>query len=109
MYRSLSTASIPLHKCAPVKMRLPIVEARLVLIVMSYKLLTTQVLFFQAVIFVIDSSNRERLAEAQDELVKLLSEKELKDACLLILTNKQVQLSLNVKLFNVGCFKNVPY
>lgn len=43
----------------------------------------------QAVIFVIDSSNRERLSEAQDELVKLLSEKELKDACLLILTNKQ--------------------
>ena len=77
--------------------------------VMSYNWLTTQVLFFQAVIFVIDSSNRERLAEAQDELVKLLSEKELKDACLLILTNKQVQLSLNVKLFNVGCFKNVPY
>ena len=48
--------------------------------------------FFQAVIFVIDSSNRDRLTEAQDELVKLLSEKELKDACLLILTNKQVKM-----------------
>jgi GTPase SAR1 family protein len=50
--------------------------------------------FFQAVIFVIDSSNRDRLTEAQDELVKLLSEKELKDACLLILTNKQVSMEV---------------
>jgi len=43
----------------------------------------------QAVIFVLDASNRERLGEAQSELVKLLSEKELKDASLLILANKQ--------------------
>jgi GTPase SAR1 family protein len=53
--------------------------------------------FFQAVIFVIDSSNRDRLTEAQDELVKLLSEKELKDACLLILTNKQVSMEVRNK------------
>ena len=44
----------------------------------------------QAVVFVIDSSNRERLDEAQGELVKLITEKELKDACILILLNKQV-------------------
>ena len=44
----------------------------------------------QAVVFVIDSSNRERLDEAQGELIKLITEKELKDACLLILLNKQV-------------------
>ena len=43
----------------------------------------------QAVIFVLDASNRGRLDEAQSELVKLLSEKELKDASLLILANKQ--------------------
>jgi len=43
----------------------------------------------QAVIFVLDASNRDRLGEAQSELVKLLSEKELKDASLLILANKQ--------------------
>ena len=43
----------------------------------------------QAVIFVLDASNRDRLGEAQNELVKLLSEKELKDASLLILANKQ--------------------
>jgi len=43
----------------------------------------------QAVIFVLDASNRERLQESRTELVKLLSEKELKDAALLILANKQ--------------------
>ncbi|CAL1536132.1 unnamed protein product [Lymnaea stagnalis] len=43
----------------------------------------------QAVIFVVDSSNRERLEEAQGELVKLVQEKELKEASLLIFANKQ--------------------
>jgi len=43
----------------------------------------------QAVIFVLDASNQDRLGEAHSELVKLLSEKELKDAALLILANKQ--------------------
>ena len=44
----------------------------------------------QAMIFVLDASNQDRLVEARTELVKLLSEKELKDASLLILANKQV-------------------
>ncbi len=44
----------------------------------------------QAVIYVIDSSDRERLEEAKGELVKLLGEKELKDAIVLILLSKQV-------------------
>ena len=44
-----------------------------------------------AVIFVLDSSNRERVTEAQNELVKLVQEKELKEASLLIFANKQVQ------------------
>ncbi|XP_049782015.1 E3 ubiquitin-protein ligase TRIM23-like [Schistocerca cancellata] len=43
----------------------------------------------QAVVFVIDSSNISRLPEAQNELSKLVSEKELKDASLLIFANKQ--------------------
>jgi tripartite motif-containing protein 23 len=47
----------------------------------------------QAVIFVIDSSDRERLGEAKNELVKLLGEKELEDACILILLSKQVTKS----------------
>jgi len=43
----------------------------------------------QAVIFVLDASSRDRIAESKMELAKLLSEKELKDATLLILANKQ--------------------
>ena len=43
----------------------------------------------QAVIFVLNASNRQRLGESRTELVKLLSEKELKDASLLLLANKQ--------------------
>nr|CAD7610502.1 unnamed protein product [Timema genevievae] len=45
--------------------------------------------FTKAVVFVVDSSNQERLLEAHSELTKLMSEKELKDASLLILANKQ--------------------
>lgn len=43
----------------------------------------------QAVVFVIDSSDKDRLPEALSELSKLMSEKELKDAAFLILANKQ--------------------
>ena len=45
---------------------------------------------FQAVIFVIDSTNTERLSEAHDELAKLLAEKRLENALILIYANKQV-------------------
>ncbi|XP_013088787.2 E3 ubiquitin-protein ligase TRIM23-like isoform X1 [Biomphalaria glabrata] len=43
----------------------------------------------QAVIFVVDSSKKDRLVEAQGELVKLVQEKELKESSLLIFANKQ--------------------
>ncbi|CAB1318050.1 unnamed protein product [Coregonus sp. 'balchen'] len=42
-----------------------------------------------AVVFVIDSCHRDRLMEAHSELAKLLTEKELRDALLLIFANKQ--------------------
>lgn len=45
--------------------------------------------------FVIDSSDTERLSEAHTELVKLLTEKELKDAAFLILVNKQVSIDID--------------
>ena len=45
---------------------------------------------YQAVIFVIDSTNTERLSEAHDELAKLLAEKRLENALILIYANKQV-------------------
>jgi len=43
----------------------------------------------QALIYVVDSSNIARMTEAYNELAKLLQEKELKEASLLILANKQ--------------------
>jgi small GTP-binding protein len=43
----------------------------------------------QGLIFVVDSNDRERVAEAQDELSKMLQEDELRDAVLLIFANKQ--------------------
>uniref|UniRef100_A0A8D2I2U4 RING-type E3 ubiquitin transferase n=1 Tax=Urocitellus parryii TaxID=9999 RepID=A0A8D2I2U4_UROPR len=42
-----------------------------------------------AVVFVVDSSHRDRISEAHSELAKLLTEKELRDALLLIFANKQ--------------------
>lgn len=48
------------------------------------------ILSVTAVIFVVDSSNRDRLAESCNELAKLVQEKELKEASLLIFANKQV-------------------
>eukprot|EP00996_Jenningsia_fusiforme_P003200 NODE_4004_length_878_cov_138.300362_g3692_i0.p2 GENE.NODE_4004_length_878_cov_138.300362_g3692_i0~~NODE_4004_length_878_cov_138.300362_g3692_i0.p2 ORF type:complete len:183 (-),score=50.49 NODE_4004_length_878_cov_138.300362_g3692_i0:267-815(-) len=41
------------------------------------------------VIFVVDSNDKERAAQARDELQKMLSEDELRDASLLVFANKQ--------------------
>lgn len=57
---------------------------------------------FQAVVFVVDSSEPERFPEALGELAKLISEKELKDASLLILANKQVLSTSNLLLCICG-------
>ncbi len=43
----------------------------------------------QALIFVVDSNDRERIGEAGDELRRMLSEDELRDAVLLVFANKQ--------------------
>jgi signal recognition particle receptor subunit beta len=40
-------------------------------------------------IFVVDSNDRERVQEAKDELNKMQSEDELRDAILLVFANKQ--------------------
>jgi ADP-ribosylation factor protein 1 len=42
-----------------------------------------------AVIFVVDSNDRERIGEARDELHKMLSDEQLKDCVLLVFANKQ--------------------
>lgn len=44
----------------------------------------------------IDSSDEQRLLESANELSKLMTEKELKDAALLILANKQVCFIFNL-------------
>lgn len=43
----------------------------------------------QGLIFVVDSNDRERVAESADELTKMLQEDELRDAVLLVFANKQ--------------------
>ena len=47
--------------------------------------------FISAVIFVVDSSNKERINEAHEELAKLIAEKRLKDALILVFANKQAR------------------
>lgn len=43
----------------------------------------------QGIIFVVDSNDRERIAEAREELQRMLNEDELRDAQLLVFANKQ--------------------
>merc|ERR1712178_505092 len=43
----------------------------------------------QGLIFVVDSNDRDRIDAAKDELQKMLSEDELRDAILLVFANKQ--------------------
>src|SRR3954447_6081247 len=43
----------------------------------------------QGLIFVVDSNDRERINEAAEELNKMLSEDELRDAAVLVFANKQ--------------------
>jgi small GTP-binding protein len=45
----------------------------------------------QAVIFVVDSNDRERLQDAREELHRIMSEDALKDVILLVFSNKQVR------------------
>merc|ERR1712187_1061535 len=40
-------------------------------------------------IFVVDSSDRDRIEDAREELMKMLGEDEMRDAALLVLANKQ--------------------
>ncbi|TID15045.1 hypothetical protein CANINC_004716 [Pichia inconspicua] len=43
----------------------------------------------QGIIFVVDSNDRDRIAEAREELQRMLNEDELRDAVLLVFANKQ--------------------
>jgi len=43
----------------------------------------------QGLVFVVDSSDRDRVEDAREELAKVLGEDEMRDAALLVLANKQ--------------------
>jgi ADP-ribosylation factor protein 6 len=43
----------------------------------------------QGLVFVIDSSDRHRLEEARTELARIIQDREMKDALLLVFANKQ--------------------
>ena len=43
----------------------------------------------QGIIFVIDSSDRDRIDDARDELHKMVADEDLKDAVILVYANKQ--------------------
>jgi len=43
----------------------------------------------QGLVFVVDSSDRDRVEDAREELMKVLGEDEMRDAALLVLANKQ--------------------
>lgn len=48
----------------------------------------------QAIIYVVDSSDTDRISTSQEEFHAILQEEELKDALLLVYANKQVCASL---------------
>ncbi|KAG8863363.1 ADP-ribosylation factor, Arf Arf6 [Tulasnella sp. 330] len=43
----------------------------------------------QALVFVVDSTDRERIDEAKQELYRILSDQEMKDCLLMVFANKQ--------------------
>merc|ERR1719254_242516 len=43
----------------------------------------------QGLIYVVDSSDRDRVEDAREELMKMLGEEEMRDAALLVFANKQ--------------------
>jgi small GTP-binding protein len=43
----------------------------------------------QGLIFVVDSSDRDRIEDAREELTKILNEDEMRDAAVLVFANKQ--------------------
>ena len=51
----------------------------------------------QGLIFVVDSADTDRLDEARQELHKIISDREMKDAAILVFANKQDQKDGNYK------------
>ncbi|RMD42037.1 hypothetical protein DV735_g3114, partial [Chaetothyriales sp. CBS 134920] len=62
-----------------------------------------------AVIFVVDSTDIERLEIAADELRSMLEEDELKDAALLVFANKQDQVRVSSPQYYAHALVDLPY
>lgn len=56
----------------------------------THTLISSRFALSPGLIFVVDSNDRERCAEAAEELKRMLSEDELRDAVVLVFANKQV-------------------
>ena len=56
---------------------------------MSLLLLIVHTIGTQALIFVVDSKDRIRIDEARTELARIIQDREMKDALLLVFANKQ--------------------
>ena len=67
----------------------------------------------EGLIFVVDSSDRNRIDKAREELKKMLSEEDLKDVVLLVLANKQDIAVMDVKevieRLDLASIKNRPW
>ena len=57
----------------------------------------------QGLIFVIDSNDRTRIEEAKTELTRIIQDREMKDALLLVFANKQ---DLNGGAYNYPCSRS---
>lgn len=62
----------------------------------------------QAVIYVVDSSDTERIAIAKEEFHAILEEDELRDALVLVYANKQARRLVFSLIFNVFGLQYVP-
>ena len=59
----------------------------------------------QALIYVVDCNDRDRIAEARDELHRMLNEDELRDAVLLVFANKQARFCDKLVFVLLTCAK----
>ena len=67
----------------------------------------------EGLIFVVDSSDRQRIDKAREELKRMLAEEDLKDVVLLVLANKQDIALMDVKevieKLDLASIKNRPW
>ncbi|VDK82432.1 unnamed protein product [Litomosoides sigmodontis] len=65
------------------------------LLSISKKKMLSKNIFSKTLVFVIDSSCPSRFVEAQNELAKIFAERELVDACFLVILNRRQPITVN--------------